>query len=582
MFLLSITRYHESMLECCRNLDEIRKDGISFDELACLARCNSLNVTPKRPLYRHVYMNNEQLEPTIEEQKHPRKVFSMTDTKTPSLHSNEFVDHLCPSNMNSSYEQGKVHTIHPYDNYHSVEEFRSDVLSCCSRPDGPVVIISYSRKEFHQTGDGHFSPIGAYHRKEDKVLILDTARFKYPPHWIDLEMLYRSMCRLDPEKNLTRGWMILDVPHGIKKELSSNLVGNTSGIQHSKDIRKEELKEQEISSLFSNRPTSSSFASSPKYFSFFLSKSMWHSKQGMEDDLGFELIINPRETIVGEIFTSSAVDSTAQVRSNEKIDSQSGFYITLIEEVLKQLLVKVSKDLILKRSDLGITSTDPCFLCDPTFDESNGSEHSTNSKTSNLSSAIESGPTQRKRKSDVCVDKMNSVLRFSSPIAFRMKCCVEDFIDINGLMSGGTPLDQTSRKNSLKCPSKCTRDHYSGISKELQSTQLHGIIKQVINFNFRDSSIDRGAEMLTLLLFVLLEDEDLMEFDTILNRLDTNLLSTSIADVQKRSSILILRDICKFSSVECPELTKELQSLCSQWSILKNYCRVVMHLPVVI
>ena len=583
MFLLFITRYHESMLECCRNLDEIRKDGISFDELACLARCNSLNVTPKRPLYRHVYMNDEQFEPRIEEQKHPRKVFSMTDTKSSSLYSNEFVDHLCPSNMNSSYEQGKVQTIHPYDNYHSVEEFRSDVLSCCSRSDGPVVIISYSRKEFKQTGDGHFSPIGAYHRKEDKVLILDTARFKYPPHWIDLEMLYKSMCRLDPEKNLTRGWMILDVPHGMKKEISSNLVGNKSGIEHSKDVREKSLREQEISSPWSDRPISSTLVPSPKYFSFFLSKSMRQSKQGVEDDdLGFELIANSRKIMHGENLHSSAVDSTTQDRSNEKLDSQSILFITLIEEVLKQLQVKASKDLILKRSDLRTISTDPCFLCDPSFDENDGSEDSTKSNTSNLSSAIESPATQRKRKSDICVDKMNSVLRFSSPIAFRMKCCVEDFIDVNGLTSGGTPLDQTSRKNSLKCPSKCTRNHYSGISKELQSTQLHGIIKQTINSNFRDSSIDRGAEMLTLLLFVLLKDEDLMEFDTILNRLDANLLSTSISDVQKRPSILVLRDICKFSSIECPELAKELQSLCSQWIILKNYCRVVMHLPVVI
>ena len=35
-------------------------------------------------------------------------------------------------------------------------------------------------------------------------------------------MMYRSMCRLDPGKNLTRGWMLLDVPDGMNKELSSN------------------------------------------------------------------------------------------------------------------------------------------------------------------------------------------------------------------------------------------------------------------------------------------------------------------------------------------------------------------------
>lgn len=40
-------------------------------------------------------------------------------------------------------------------------------------------------------GDGHFSPIGGYSAKEDLVLILDTARFKYPPHWVPLEMLHK-------------------------------------------------------------------------------------------------------------------------------------------------------------------------------------------------------------------------------------------------------------------------------------------------------------------------------------------------------------------------------------------------------
>ena len=42
-----------------------------------------------------------------------------------------------------------------------------------------------------RAGDGHFSPIGGYSAREDLVLILDTARFKYPPHWVPLEMLYR-------------------------------------------------------------------------------------------------------------------------------------------------------------------------------------------------------------------------------------------------------------------------------------------------------------------------------------------------------------------------------------------------------
>ena len=46
-----------------------------------------------------------------------------------------------------------------------------------------LIIAAYSRKELLQTGDGHYSPIGGYHAPTDSVLILDVARFKYPPHW---------------------------------------------------------------------------------------------------------------------------------------------------------------------------------------------------------------------------------------------------------------------------------------------------------------------------------------------------------------------------------------------------------------
>ncbi len=41
----------------------------------------------------------------------------------------------------------------------------------------PLVVASYSRAEFRQTGDGHFSPIGGYHPQRDLVLIMDTARY---------------------------------------------------------------------------------------------------------------------------------------------------------------------------------------------------------------------------------------------------------------------------------------------------------------------------------------------------------------------------------------------------------------------
>lgn len=74
-------------------------------------------------------------------------------------------------------------------------------------------MVSYSRRAFNQTGDGHFSPVGGYHRSRDLVLILDVARFKYPPHWVSLPMLYEAMSRPDPVTGLPRGYLLMSAHH---------------------------------------------------------------------------------------------------------------------------------------------------------------------------------------------------------------------------------------------------------------------------------------------------------------------------------------------------------------------------------
>ena len=55
-----------------------------------------------------------------------------------------------------------------------------------------------------QTGSGHFSPIAGYHPREDLVLILDTARFKYQPHWVKIPLLFEAMTLKDPDTGIIR------------------------------------------------------------------------------------------------------------------------------------------------------------------------------------------------------------------------------------------------------------------------------------------------------------------------------------------------------------------------------------------
>lgn len=42
-----------------------------------------------------------------------------------------------------------------------------------------------------------------------QVLILDVARFKYPPHWVPAETLWEAMRAVDPEAGEPRGYLSL-------------------------------------------------------------------------------------------------------------------------------------------------------------------------------------------------------------------------------------------------------------------------------------------------------------------------------------------------------------------------------------
>ena len=90
------------------------------------------------------------------------------------------------------------------------ENFRREVREVCAAADAPMLLVSYSRKRLGQTGDGHFSPVGGYHAARDLVLLLDTARFKYPPHWVPLPLLYHAMRFLDEDTGRPRGWIGVD------------------------------------------------------------------------------------------------------------------------------------------------------------------------------------------------------------------------------------------------------------------------------------------------------------------------------------------------------------------------------------
>jgi glutathione gamma-glutamylcysteinyltransferase len=87
--------------------------------------------------------------------------------------------------------------------------FREQLLAAATASDGAVMIVNYSRSAVGQTGTGHFSPIGGFDAATDQALVLDTARFKYPPHWMPVELLFAAMQERDPDTGDSRGWLML-------------------------------------------------------------------------------------------------------------------------------------------------------------------------------------------------------------------------------------------------------------------------------------------------------------------------------------------------------------------------------------
>lgn len=90
----------------------------------------------------------------------------------------------------------------------SLEEFRNTLRQSAKESDCHV-IVSFGRESLGQTGIGHFSPVAAFHEEKDLVLVLDVARFKYPPYWVKTEELHRAMQGVDPETGMSRGYSII-------------------------------------------------------------------------------------------------------------------------------------------------------------------------------------------------------------------------------------------------------------------------------------------------------------------------------------------------------------------------------------
>lgn len=75
--------------------------------------------------------------------------------------------------------------------------------------DGQFVLANYYRANLGQVGGGHWSALAAYDAQSDSVLILDVAKYKYPPAWVSISMLQQAIATIDTTSNKPRGLVIV-------------------------------------------------------------------------------------------------------------------------------------------------------------------------------------------------------------------------------------------------------------------------------------------------------------------------------------------------------------------------------------
>lgn len=104
----------------------------------------------------------------------------------------------------------------------TLDQFREQAVKNLADP-SDFIIVNWLRSAVGQEPRGlvegqvagHFSPLAAYHRGTDRFLVLDVARYKYPPAWIEARKLFDAMNTQDVDSGTTRGFVVVRPGAGV-------------------------------------------------------------------------------------------------------------------------------------------------------------------------------------------------------------------------------------------------------------------------------------------------------------------------------------------------------------------------------
>lgn len=196
----------EEMLQCethsmCdHSVEKMRTEGMNFNEFEALGNCHDVVIRS----FRAVNFENG-------------------------------YDGRNDNNSNCASWNNVDESVFGYDLSGSAEDRFRRAVRTTSRSDHAqsFIITNFSRRYLGQTGNGHFSPIGGYHEEKDLVLVMDVARFKYPPFWVPLTALWSAMTVGDKDTGRSRGYFIVSIPQN--SSMLSNHQSSSSEHKHALD-----------------------------------------------------------------------------------------------------------------------------------------------------------------------------------------------------------------------------------------------------------------------------------------------------------------------------------------------------------
>jgi hypothetical protein len=89
----------------------------------------------------------------------------------------------------------------------TVEDLRAALRAVTEAGGHQFLAVNYFRPSLGQAGGGHISPLAAMHEQSDQALLLDVARYRHPPVWVPIAMLFDAMKGTDPDSGRSRGFL---------------------------------------------------------------------------------------------------------------------------------------------------------------------------------------------------------------------------------------------------------------------------------------------------------------------------------------------------------------------------------------